>query len=84
MIGTLLLVAVILLLLGAIPAWPYSANWGYAPTGILGALLLIVVILLLLGILPFQTYGNFGSSGDKMVDTTTKVTDVKVTEPAKK
>ncbi len=48
-IGTLLLILLILLLIGAIPAWPHSRSWGYGPSGGLGLMLLIVVILLLLG-----------------------------------
>ena len=47
--GTILLVIVVLLLLGAIPAWPHSRSWGYAPTGGLGLVLLILVILVLTG-----------------------------------
>lgn len=47
--GTLLLVLVILLLVGAFPAWPYSRNWGYFPSGILGIILLIMVLLLITG-----------------------------------
>jgi hypothetical protein len=46
--GLILLIIVIILLLGAVPTWPYSRNWGYGPSGGLGVLLLIVVILLLL------------------------------------
>jgi Protein of unknown function (DUF3309) len=49
MLGTVLLVILILLLLGALPTWPYSRNWGYAPTGGLGLIVLIIIILLLLG-----------------------------------
>jgi len=49
MLGTVLLIIIVLLLIGAFPAWPHSANWGYAPTGILGTILIIVIILLLLG-----------------------------------
>ena len=49
MLGTILLVILILLLLGAIPAWPYSRNWGYYPSGGIGLLLLIVIVVLLLG-----------------------------------
>src|SRR5947208_599475 len=49
MLGTILLIVLILLLLGAVPAWPYSRDWGYYPTGGLGLVLLIVIILLLLG-----------------------------------
>ncbi len=48
-LGTILLIIIILLLLGAFPAWPYSRGWGYGPSGILGAILLIIIILLLLG-----------------------------------
>jgi len=47
--GTLLLIILILILLGAVPAWPYSRGWGYGPSGILGIVLVIVIILILLG-----------------------------------
>jgi hypothetical protein len=46
---TLLLIIVVILLLGVLPTWPYSAGWGYYPSGGLGVLLLIVVILLIMG-----------------------------------
>lgn len=46
---TILIVLAVLMLLGAIPAWPHSRNWGYGPSGGLGLILLIVVILLLTG-----------------------------------
>jgi hypothetical protein len=49
MLGTILIVVLILALLGALPQWPHSRNWGYYPTGGLGLILFIVVILLLLG-----------------------------------
>ena len=49
MIGTLLLVLLVILLLGAIPAWPYSRSWGYAPSGTLGLVLVIVIVLFLMG-----------------------------------
>jgi hypothetical protein len=49
MLGTILLIILILLLLGAIPAWPYSRGWGYGPSGILGVILIVLVILLLMG-----------------------------------
>jgi len=49
MIGTVLLVVLVLLLLGALPAWPHSKSWGYAPSGTLGTVLLIVLVLVLLG-----------------------------------
>ena len=44
---TLLLVILILLLLGALPTWPYSVNWGYGPSGLLGLLLVVVLVLAL-------------------------------------
>ncbi len=47
--GTILVVILILLLLGALPTWPYSAGWGYFPSGGLGLILLIVIILALAG-----------------------------------
>jgi hypothetical protein len=49
MIGTILIVILILALVGALPTWPHSRNWGYYPTGGLGLILLIIIILLLLG-----------------------------------
>jgi len=49
MLGTILIIVLILLLLGALPTWPHSKNWGYYPSGGLGLLLLILIILLLLG-----------------------------------
>jgi hypothetical protein len=48
-LGTILLIIVVLLLIGAIPAWPHSRGWGYGPSGGLGLLLIILLILLLLG-----------------------------------
>ena len=48
-LGTILLIVLVLLLLGAIPTWPHSRSWGYAPSGGLGLLLVIVVVLLLMG-----------------------------------
>jgi hypothetical protein len=47
--GTILLIILILLLLGAVPAWPHSRGWGYGPSGGLGLVLAIVLILVLLG-----------------------------------
>ena len=49
MLGTILLILLILLLLGAVPRWPYSREWGYGPSGILGVLLIVVVVLILTG-----------------------------------
>jgi hypothetical protein len=48
-IGTILLIVLVLVLIGAIPTWPYSRGWGYAPSGALGVVLVVLVILLLLG-----------------------------------
>ena len=49
MLSTMLLVVLILLLVGAIPSWPYSRGWGYGPSGILGVVLIVVVVLALAG-----------------------------------
>ena len=49
MLGTILIILVILLLIGALPRWGYSSGWGYGPSGLLGLILVIVVVLLLLG-----------------------------------
>jgi len=49
MLTTLLLVLLILLLVGALPSWPYSRSWGYYPSGIASVLLIVVVVLLLTG-----------------------------------
>jgi uncharacterized protein DUF3309 len=46
---TLLIIVLVLLLLGALPAWPYSSGWGYYPSGGFGLALLVIVVLLLLG-----------------------------------
>jgi hypothetical protein len=51
MLGTILIVVLILVLIGAIPTWPHSRSWGYYPSGGLGLVLLIVIVLLLLGYL---------------------------------
>ena len=53
MLGTILLVILILILLGALPTWPYSRSWGYYPSGGLGLIVIVLLILLLLGRLPF-------------------------------
>jgi hypothetical protein len=49
MLGTILIIILILMLLGALPTWPYSGQWGYGPSGILGTVLIVVLILILLG-----------------------------------
>ena len=49
MIGTILLILLILLLIGALPSWGYSRGWGYGPSGLLGLVLIVVIVLLLMG-----------------------------------
>jgi len=51
MLGTILLVVLILLLVGALPTWPHSRSWGYAPTGGLGVVLIVVIVLLIAGVI---------------------------------
>ena len=48
-LGTILLIILIILLIGAIPSWPYSRGWGYGPSGILGVIVIILIILFLTG-----------------------------------
>jgi hypothetical protein len=48
-LGTILLIVLILILIGAIPAWPHSRSWGYGPSGGLGLVVLILIILILMG-----------------------------------
>jgi Protein of unknown function (DUF3309) len=48
-LGTILLIVLILLLVGAIPTWPHSRSWGYAPSGLLGVVVIVLIVLLLLG-----------------------------------
>jgi hypothetical protein len=48
-LGTILLIIVVLLLIGAIPSWPHSQSWGYGPSGGIGLVLLILIILVLMG-----------------------------------
>ena len=50
-IGMLLLIILIVMLVGAAPAWPYSRSWGYAPGGTIGTLLIVLLILMLLGVI---------------------------------
>lgn len=49
MLSTILIIVLILILIGALPRWPYSAGWGYGPGGIVGVILIIVLILALMG-----------------------------------
>ena len=48
-LGTILLIVLILILIGVIPAWPHARSWGYGPSGIVGVLLIVVIVLFLLG-----------------------------------
>jgi hypothetical protein len=48
-LGTILLIVLVLLLLGAIPAWPHSRSWGYGPSGGLAVVVIILIVLLLMG-----------------------------------
>lgn len=50
-VGTILLIVLILLLIGALPAWPHSRSWGYGPTGGIGLIVVILLVLLLLGVI---------------------------------
>jgi Protein of unknown function (DUF3309) len=53
--GTLLLILLIILLVGGLPAWPYARNWGYGPSGVIGLIIVVVLVLLL-----FQVINGFG------------------------
>ncbi|WP_454784639.1 DUF3309 family protein [Legionella sp. WA2024007413] len=53
MLGTILLIVLILILIGALPRWGHSREWGYGPSGIIGLILVIYLILLLIGRVPF-------------------------------
>lgn len=48
-LGTILLIILILVLVGALPTWPHSKNWGYYPTGLIGIVVLVLLVLLLMG-----------------------------------
>jgi Protein of unknown function (DUF3309) len=48
-IGTIVLIILILILVGALPVWPHASSWGYGPSGIVGTIVLILVVLLLMG-----------------------------------
>ena len=48
-LSTILIIILVLVLLGAIPAWPYSRSWGYGPSGIVGILLVVLLVLVLMG-----------------------------------
>jgi hypothetical protein len=48
-VSTILLIILIIVLVGAVPVWPHSANWGYGPSGLIGVLLLVLLVLVLTG-----------------------------------
>lgn len=48
-IGTILLIVLILVLIGALPTWPHSTGWGYYPSGIVGVIVVVLIVLLLMG-----------------------------------
>ena len=48
-LGTILLIVLVLLLIGALPTWPYSSGWGYGPSGIAGVVVLVLIVLLVMG-----------------------------------
>jgi hypothetical protein len=52
MLGTIILVLLILMLLGSLPRWGYSSNWGYRPMGLIGVILVVYLVLVLLGTVP--------------------------------
>ena len=49
MLGTILLIVLILMLIGAVPAWPHSRSWGYGPSGGIGLVVIVLIVLLLMG-----------------------------------
>ena len=55
MLTTIIIVVLVLLLIGAIPTWPYSRGWGYGPSGVLALILIVLIILILTGTLTFGT-----------------------------
>ncbi len=48
-LGTILLIVLILMLIGVVPAWPHSRSWGYGPSGVLGLVVVVIIVLLLMG-----------------------------------
>jgi hypothetical protein len=51
--GLILLIVLIILLMGGLPTWGYSRNWGYGPSGVLGLLLIVLLVMLLMGVVPW-------------------------------
>lgn len=92
-IGTILLIVVILLLIGAIPAWPHSRGWGYGPSGGLGLVLVILLILFLLGkiyrtlvlnLVACVSWGHqWGRAGDTPVRSKTASASAPIGRPKK-
>jgi len=54
--GLILLILVLILLFGGLPAWPYSRNWGYGPSGVLGVLLVVLLVMVILNMIPIGFY----------------------------
>ncbi len=52
MLGTILLILLILFLIGGLPTWPHSRNWGYGPASIIGTILVIYLVLIVIGLIP--------------------------------
>lgn len=50
-LGTILLIVLILILIGALPSWPYSSGWGYGPSGIAGVIVLVLIVLLIMKVI---------------------------------
>lgn len=48
-LGTIILIVIVLMLVGVLPTWPHSANWGYVPSGALGTVLIVLIVLILMG-----------------------------------
>lgn len=51
--GTILLIVLVLLLLGAVPSWPHSREWGYGPSGVLGLVLVIILLMVVFNVIPW-------------------------------
>lgn len=54
--GLILLIIVLVLLLGGLPTWPHSRNWGYGPSGVLGILLVVLLVMVILNLIPIGFY----------------------------
>ena len=67
-LGTILLIVLILLLIGALPTWPHSSGWGYGPTGGVGVLLVIVIVLLLLRVIELRHLGSRARAAQRLLN----------------